>query len=152
MDENVRETAFERPVPPRVNNNVSNNSSAPSPAYMTASWIVLIVGIVVYLIGLYNAEMELNEKGYYLTILLFGLFSAVALQKCVRDKLEGIPVTAMFVSISWFGLTAAILLLIVGLWNADLWLSEKGFYGISYLLSIYSAVTVQKNIRDSRKQ
>lgn len=151
MDENLRETTFERPESPRVNNVQNDTSSAPSPAYMTASWLVLVVGIVAYLIGLYNAEMELNEKGYYLTILLFGLFSAVALQKCVRDKLEGIPVTAMFVSISWFGLIAAILLLVVGLWNAELWLSEKGFYGVSYLLSIYSAITVQKNIRDSRR-
>ena len=92
--------------------------------------------------------MELNEKGYYFTILLFGLFSVVSLQKAVRDKLEGIPVTEIYYSICWFSTAAAIILLVIGLWNADLWLSEKGFYGMSFLLSIFSAIAVQKNTRD----
>ena len=35
--------------------------------------------------SLWNASMQLNEKGYYLTILLYGLFSVVSLQKSVRD-------------------------------------------------------------------
>lgn len=152
MEENRNESGYDIPIPKATINNKSQEKlSTPSPTYVTASWLVLIIGIVAYLIGLYNAEMELNEKGYYLTILLFGLFSAVALQKCVRDKQEGIPVTAMFLSISWFGLIAAILLLVIGLWNAELLLSEKGFYGMSYLLSLYSAVTVQKNVRDLRQ-
>ncbi|MGB0850026.1 MAG: YiaA/YiaB family inner membrane protein, partial [Bacteroidia bacterium] len=43
---------------------------------------------------------------------------------------------------------ASILLLVIGLWNADLLLSEKGFYGMSFTLSIFAAVAVQKNIRD----
>lgn len=38
-----------------------------------------------YTIGLYNADMLLNEKGYYLAILLYGLFAAIAVQKNVRD-------------------------------------------------------------------
>ena len=122
---------------------------APSNAFVGAAWTCLLVGVIVYLVGLYNAEMQLNEKGYYLTVLLLGLFSVITLQKSVRDKQEGIPVTNVFYSISWFGAMAAILLLIIGLWNAELLLSEKGFYGISYILSLFSAVAVQKNIRDT---
>lgn len=125
-----------------------NNSYKPSPAYVLITWVVLVVTTVSYLIGLYNAEMELNEKGYYLTILLFGLFSVIALQKSVRDKIAGIPVTNIFYTISWVSAFAAIALLIVGLWNADLLLSEKGFFGIAYMMSLYSAISVQKNIRD----
>ncbi|MDU1905642.1 MAG: inner membrane protein YiaA [Dysgonomonas sp.] len=123
-----------------------------SPAYVGATWAVLIIGIVCYLVGLYNAEMELNEKGYYFTILLFGLFSVVTLQKSVRDKMEGIRVTNIFFAISWFGTIVSILLLIVGLWNAELLLSEKGFYGIAFLMSMYAAISVQKNIRDSEHE
>jgi len=122
---------------------------APSNAFVGASWACLLTGIIVFLVGLYNAEMELNEKGYYFSILLLGLFSVITLQKTVRDKQEGIPVTNVFYGISWFGVIAAIMLLIIGLWNAELWLSEKGFYGISYILSLFSAVAVQKNIRDT---
>ena len=83
-----------------------------------------------------------------LPILLFGLFSVISVQKAVRDKLEGIPVTDMYYGISWFTTVASILLLIVGLWNADLMLSEKGFYGMSFLLSLFAAIAVQKNTRD----
>ena len=42
----------------------------------------------------------------------------------------------------------AVGLLAVGLWNATLMLSEKGFYGLAFFLSLFSAVAVQKNIRD----
>ena len=92
--------------------------------------------------------MELNEKGYYFTILLFGLFSVVSVQKSVRDRMEGIPVTDIYYGISWFTTVASILLLVIGLWNAELELSEKGFYGMSFALSLFASVAVQKNTRD----
>ncbi len=121
----------------------------PSNAFVAASWATLLTGITAYLIGLWNAEMLLNEKGYYFAILMFGLFSAISLQKSVRDQLEGIPVTNIYYGLSWFSTLLAIVLLTVGLWNADLLLSEKGFYGMSFLLSLFAAIAVQKNTRDS---
>ena len=120
----------------------------PSNAFVGASWMALIIGMTSYCIGLWNAEMAFNEKGYYFTILLFGLFSVVSVQKSVRDRLEGIPVTDLYYGISWFTTFAAIVLLIIGLWNADLWLSEKGFFGMSFTLSLFAAIAVQKNTRD----
>ena len=92
--------------------------------------------------------MLLNEKGYYFTILLFGLFSVISVQKAVRDRMENIPVTDMYYSISWFTTVVSIVLLVIGLWNADLLLSEKGFYGMAFLLSLFAAIAVQKNTRD----
>jgi len=41
-------------------------------------------------------------------------------------------------------------LLIVGLWNATLLPSEKGFYAFAFLLSLFGAIAVQKNTRDSQ--
>ncbi|TDR31256.1 inner membrane protein YiaA [Hydromonas duriensis] len=120
----------------------------PSSAFVAASWLALFAGILVYIVGLLNAQMQLNEKGYYFTILMYGLFSAVSLQKSVRDRQEGIKVTSIYYSLSWFSLALSILLLIVGLFNATLLLSEKGFYGISFLLALFGAVAVQKNTRD----
>ncbi|WP_025743791.1 inner membrane protein YiaA [Aquimarina pacifica] len=122
----------------------------PTPAFISASWSALCIGMTSYCIGLWNASMLLNEKGYYFTILLFGLFSAVSVQKSVRDRLEGIPVTDIYYSISWFTTITSIVLLIVGLWNADLELSEKGFYGMSFTLSLFAAIAVQKNTRDKK--
>ncbi|AXG69770.1 inner membrane protein YiaA [Kordia sp. SMS9] len=124
------------------------NPFKPTPAFISAAWAALGVGMISYCIGLWNATMELNEKGYYFTILLFGLFSVVSVQKAVRDRMEGIPVTDIYYGISWFTTLAAILLLVVGLWNAELALSEKGFYGMSFTLSLFASVAVQKNTRD----
>ncbi|WP_296384998.1 inner membrane protein YiaA [Winogradskyella sp.] len=120
----------------------------PTPAFIGASWTALLIGMTSYCIGLWNATMELNEKGYYFTILLFGLFSVISVQKAVRDKLEDIQVTDMYYGISWFTSIAAIVLLVIGLWNADLELSEKGFYAMSFTLSLFAAIAVQKNTRD----
>lgn len=123
----------------------------PSHAFVAASWVALLAGAITYNVGLWNADMQLNEKGYYFTVLMFGLFSAVSLQKAVRDQLEGIPVTGIYYGISWFCTLLSVLLLVIGLWNADLLRSEKGFYGMSFTLSLFAAVAVQKNIRDSQK-
>ncbi len=120
----------------------------PTGAFVGASWTALLVGAAVYLVGLWNAQMLLNEKGYYLTLLLYGLFSAVSLQKSVRDRLEGIPVTGIYYGLCWVSLGISVLLLSVGLWNAVLAGSEKGFYAMAFLLALFGAVAVQKNIRD----
>jgi uncharacterized membrane protein YiaA len=94
--------------------------------------------------------MQLNEKGYYFTILMYGLFSVVSLQKSVRDRLEDLPVTDIYYGLSWFSTILAIVLLVIGLWNATLLPSEKGFYAFSFLLALFAAIAVQKNTRDSK--
>ena len=43
----------------------------------------------------------------------------------------------------------SILLLVVGLWNAEMTPSEKGFYGIAFMMSLFAAIAVQKNTRDA---
>ena len=123
----------------------------PSTAFIGASWIALGAGMLGYLIGLWRADMQLNEKGYYFTVLMFGLFAVVSLQKSVRDRLEGIPVTDIYYGLSWFATILSIILLVVGLWNATLLPSEKGFYAFAFLLGMFGAITVQKNTRDSQQ-
>ena len=120
----------------------------PTAAFVGASWIALLVGAAVYMFGLSNATIQLNEKGYYLTVLLYGLFAAVSLQKSVRDRMEGIPVTGIYFGLCWISLAIVVALLSVGLVNATLSQSEKGFYAMSFLLSLFGAVAVQKNTRD----
>ena len=121
----------------------------PSSAFIMASWAALFAGLLAYLVGLWNAGMQLNEKGYYFTVLMYGLFAAVSLQKSVRDRAEGIPVTPIYYGLAWASVILSILLLAVGLWNAGLTLSEKGFYAMAFVLCLFAAVTVQKNTRDN---
>jgi uncharacterized membrane protein YiaA len=128
---------------------MKHQAQKPTAAFVGASWAALLIGGASFVVGLWNASsMQLNEKGYYLTVILFGLFASISLQKTVRDKLDGIPVTGIYFGLCWVAVLSAVLLLSVGLWNASLALSEKGFYAMSFLLSLFGAVTVQKNIRD----
>lgn len=126
------------------------STGQPAPAFIGASWAALLIGTVAFIAGLWNAGMPLNEKGYYFTILLFGLFAAVSVQKAVRDQIEGIPVTNLYYGLAWFATIASVILLTVGLWNATMTRSEKGFYAMSFLLSLFAAIAVQKNTRDMR--
>lgn len=87
---------------------VERKEGEPTSAFKGASWGALLIGVVAYLVGLFNATMELNEKGYYFAVLVFGLYSAVSLQKAVRDKEEDIPVTGIYYGISWFALIVSI--------------------------------------------
>ncbi|MEO8769147.1 MAG: inner membrane protein YiaA [Ferruginibacter sp.] len=121
----------------------------PSNAFIAASWIALGAGMIGFIVGLWNAGMELNEKGYYFTVLMFGLFAVVSVQKSVRDRMEGLAVTDIYYGLCWFATVLSIVLLIVGLWNTSLLPSEKGFYAFSFLLALFGSIAVQKNIRDN---
>lgn len=121
---------------------------APTKAFRLSALAALLIGAVSYAIGLYNADMLLNEKGYYLVVLLFGLFAAISAQITVRDHAENIPTSKVYIMLCWASVASAIALLCVGLYNADLLLSEKGFFGMAYTLSMFAAITVQKNLRD----
>ena len=120
-----------------------------SVAFIAASWVALGAGTVGFIVGLARAEMLLNEKGYYFTVLMFGLFGVVSLQKSVRDRLENLPVTNIYYGICWFGTLLSIALLTIGLINATILPSEKGFYAFAFLLALFGAISVQKNTRDN---
>ncbi len=127
------------------NSNVSQTSSA----FVAASWASLFIGVLGFIVGLWNASgFQMSEKGFYFSVLVLGLYAGVSLQKAVRDKLEGIPVTAIYFGLSWLAVGTSLLLLTVGLWNSTLTLSEKGFYGMAFTLSLFASVAVQKNVRD----
>ena len=126
-----------------------NNNMKPSSAFIGISWLALFLGSLAFLIGLWNATMQLNEKGFYLTLLCYGLFASISLQKAVRDRLDGIAVTSLYYGMCWLSLGIVFLLMLIGLWNATLLPSEKGFYSMAFLMSLFGAVAVQKNVRDS---
>ena len=128
----------------------TKNPFKPTAAFIGASWFALLAGTAGYCIGLWNASMQLNEKGYYFTILLFGLFAVISVQKSVRDRSEGLAVTDLYYGLSWFATIASMVLLTIGLWNADILRSEKGFYTMAFCLSMFSAIAVQKNTRDAK--
>ena len=128
---------------------MSTTAHKPTAAFIGASWVALLAGAGAYLFGLWNTDMQLNEKGYYRTLLLYGLFAAVSLQKTVRDKLEGMPVTGLYTGLCWFSMGVTLVLMAVGPWNAKLADSEKGFHGMAFLLALFATIAIQKNVRDT---
>ncbi|GAB6260506.1 inner membrane protein YiaA [Photobacterium sp. R1] len=126
-----------------------NVSLKPTKAFVITSWGALALAVLAYGVGLLNANLQLNEKGYYLVVLLFGLFSVITLQKTVRDEMEGINVTALYKTMVIAGVIISCALMLIGLWNAStLALNEKGFFAITFALGLFSAVVTQKNVRD----
>jgi uncharacterized membrane protein YiaA len=129
--------------------NHPSSSVKPTAAFVGASWAALVLGIVSFAVGLWNAEMTKSEKGFYAAVIVLGLFAAVSLQKSVRDRAEGLPVSALYLGLSWPVVGTAVVMLVVGLWNSGMLLSEKGFYGLAFAMTLFAAVAVQKNVRDA---
>lgn len=127
---------------------MDNKISTYSPALSVISWVVLTGDIATYLLGLRSAEMQLNEKGYHFAVLVLGLSFAVSYRRTVRDKYGGIPIPPVYYMICLTVFITPVALLLVGLWNATLLLSEESFYGLALFLGLFGAVAVQKNIRD----
>ena len=72
----------------------------PTATFIGASWLVWAIGMISFL-GPWNSNMELNEKGYYFTVLLLD-YSRRFRTESVRDQLENVQVTAVYYGISWF--------------------------------------------------
>jgi uncharacterized membrane protein YiaA len=124
-------------------------NNKPTPAFVGASWTALGLGVISYATGLWNASMTKSEKGFYAAVFVLGVFAAVSLQKSVRDRADGLPVSALYLGLSWSVVGLAVLMLTIGLWNSGMALSEKGFYGMAFAMTLFAAVAVQKNVRDT---
>jgi len=129
---------------------MSTTVNKPTAAFIGASWVALLAGAGAYLFGLWNTAMQLNEKGYYFVLLMYGLFAAVSLQKTVRDRLEGVPVTGLYAGLCWLSMALCVALMGVGLYNATLPMAEKGFYAMAFVLALFATIAIQKNVRDSQ--
>ncbi|MDO4433903.1 MAG: inner membrane protein YiaA [Alysiella sp.] len=128
------------------------NELKPTSSFTGAAWSVLVIGVVSFLVGIVRVDtLALSEKGFYVAVLALGLYAAISLQKTVRDKAEGLPVSQMYWTISWVALALSIFLLIIGLYNSELQLNEKGFYGLAFTQSLFAIIVIQKNSRDVQR-
>lgn len=146
------------PMPPQATNQMPPNAAPhsaqgsqfgkPTGAFIGAAWAALALSVVVYFVSLWRADMDPFEKGFFLGSFFFGLVSAVGLQKSVRDRHEGVPVTSIYLAVSWLGLAISLAMLAWGLWNSPLLPSENGLYGMTFAMAVFAVIVVQKNVRD----
>ncbi|MBO1001392.1 YiaA/YiaB family inner membrane protein [Pseudogracilibacillus auburnensis] len=59
-----------------------------TPAFVFMAYFTFAVGVILFCVGLWNAEMELNEKGYYIAVMILVAVGAILTQKVVRDNAE----------------------------------------------------------------
>lgn len=58
-------------------------------AFTVLSYFTLFAGVSMFCIGLYNAEnLQLNEKGYYIAVMILVAVGAILTQKVTRDNAE----------------------------------------------------------------
>ena len=60
-----------------------------TPAFTVLAYFTLFAGVALFCIGLYNADnLQLNEKGYYIAVMILVAVGAILTQKVTRDNAE----------------------------------------------------------------
>lgn len=58
-------------------------------AFTVLAYFTFFAGVVMFAIGLYNADnLQLNEKGYYIAVMILVAVGAILTQKVTRDNAE----------------------------------------------------------------
>ncbi|WP_243735253.1 YiaA/YiaB family inner membrane protein [Paenibacillus turpanensis] len=131
-----------------------------TPAFTAVSYFALAAGLFLFGIGVYNADWQLNVKGYYILCVVLITMGCIVVQKVARDNTEDkflrqdnpkhkMRNTAAFTGMSYLGLFIGYAMFFIGLYNAPFELNIKGYYIAVVLLISYSAIGVQKVIRDN---
>ncbi|MDQ0896376.1 MULTISPECIES: YiaA/YiaB family inner membrane protein [unclassified Paenibacillus] len=131
-----------------------------TPAFTAASYFALAAGLFLYCFGIYNAEWQLNVKGYYLLCMFLITITSIVTQKVIRDNAEDKDLkidnpkhrmrnTPAFTGMAIVGLIIGFVMFFIGLFNASFELNVKGYYIAVMLLISYSSIGVQKVVRDN---
>ncbi|WP_046175563.1 YiaA/YiaB family inner membrane protein [Domibacillus indicus] len=65
-----------------------------TPAFTFLAYFTFVAGVALFSIGLFNADMELNEKGYYIAVMILVAVGAILTQKVTRDNAEDAEIMA----------------------------------------------------------
>lgn len=100
------------------------------------AWLFMLVGALIYLIGLWRACPLLSGKGYFLGVLITSMFIIYVYQREVKRGLldDRFAAVCQMVALMTSGL------LLVGLWNAPLSLAEKVVYLFAFCLCLLGQV------------
>lgn len=129
-------------------------------AFTLVSYFALAAGLFLFCLGVYNADWELNVKGYYLLCMVLITITCITVQKVVRDNTEDKDIrldnpkhrmrnTQAFTGMAFAGMIIGYAMFFIGLYNAPFELNVKGYYIAVILLISYSAISVQKVTRDN---
>ncbi|MDF3826746.1 MULTISPECIES: YiaA/YiaB family inner membrane protein [unclassified Pseudocitrobacter] len=96
---------------------------------------VLCAGVILYVVCLWGDCPQLTDKGYFLAVLVLGVFTVLTYQRLSgKEKDEG-----RFAGLCRFVLLLATGLMLVGIWNLPLSLTEKGLSVLAWFAAMYGA-------------
>ncbi len=81
-------------------------------------------------VRVWNAEMQLNEKGYYFAVLVLDCFLLRLIKRPFGTSMKAYRHFHLLYDLPDC-LYYLCCITVVGLWNATLLLSEKGYYGLA---------------------
>ena len=99
-------------------------------------WILFLSGALVYVIGLWRACPLLNGKGYFLGVLMTGMFVTYIYQRAENLNQNDERLTAVCQMVAL--ITAGLLL--VGVWNAPLAPVEIGLYPAALFVCLWGQI------------
>jgi uncharacterized membrane protein YiaA len=129
----------------------AHEAPLPSTAYQLVSWLAFAIGAGAFLFAAWYAPAAEEPDRFFLyTAALFSFFGSLAVSKSVRDRQEGIPVTALFYGVSWFAAALPFVLVVYYLtyYSAEIDAVYRGLLGVAYVLSTFALLSIAKNERD----
>ncbi|KAA1277500.1 hypothetical protein DXF85_13190 [Citrobacter pasteurii] len=99
-------------------------------------WILFLSGALIYVIGLWRACPLLSGKGYFLGVLMTGMFVTYVYQRAENLDQDD----ERFVSVCQMVALITVGLLLVGVWNAPLAPLEKGLYPAAFFVCLWGQI------------
>ena len=136
--------------PPPATESVRFAVPPPSGAWQGVSWFAFGLGAIVFLYGVWYAPgISVGERYFLYTAALFSLYGCLGVSKVVRDRTEGIPVTALFYGLSFVAAIAPFALVSYNmLFDSLLPVTSRTLLGMSFALTAYATLGIAKNERD----
>lgn len=109
-------------------------------------WMLFLSGTLIYVIGLWRVCPMLSGKGYFLGVLMTGMFVTYAYQhaKTRHQNDECFSSVCQMVALITTGL------LLVGIWNAPLLPFEKGLYPAAFVMGLVGQVLLLRPLKDTQ--
>ncbi|HCB1498463.1 putative membrane protein YiaA [Klebsiella oxytoca] len=105
------------------------------------SRLLMAIGGLVYLVGIWRTCPQFSDKGYFLGVLVMGIFAMLAHQRTMqeeRKKDDG------FASLCRLVLLLSVGLLMVGAWFVPTGWDEKIIYVAAWFVCLYGASTLPR--------
>lgn len=123
---------------------------APTAAFQGVSWFALAIGLITFgYTTWYTTGLEPADRFFLYTAVLFSLFGSLSVSKAVRDRAENVPVTGLFVGLSYVAaIVPVVFVTYYFTFFSDIPEANRGTLVLSFVLATFATLAIAKNTRD----